>query len=213
MRNLSYCIILHILLFQSGKVLAQDENYRPDLLFREDFKEIPAELPVNQKHISNPDLILTLYGPGQDSIKKSHHDQPSDDPYYIWSGRCIGTWALTLKCKNKLVDLSGYAKIKWRTKQSGFRQLHIIIKLYDGTWLISDLTDGSSKDWRMNEFNIMDINWYILDINRIVEKGIVNNPDLTRVDEIGFTDLMPGGESYACSRIDWIEVYAKPVKR
>jgi hypothetical protein len=43
----------------------------------------------------------------------------------------------------------------------------------------------------------------------------VDSPDLSKVDEIGFTDLMagsghgPGGSS----RVDWIEVYGKPVKR
>ena len=37
--------------------------------------------------------------------------------------------------------------------------------------------------------------------------------DLSRVDEIGFTDLMTGGKSKACSRIDWIEVYGKSVDR
>ena len=39
------------------------------------------------------------------------------------------------------------------------------------------------------------------------------NPDLSRVDEIGFTDLMVGGQSEACSRLDWVEVYGKPVDR
>ncbi len=41
----------------------------------------------------------------------------------------------------------------------------------------------------------------------------VNNPDLSNVEEIGFTDLMPGGKSSSCSRLDWIEVYGKPIKR
>jgi hypothetical protein len=41
----------------------------------------------------------------------------------------------------------------------------------------------------------------------------VANPNLSRVDEIGSTDLMRGGESAACSRLDWLEVYGKPVKR
>jgi len=33
------------------------------------------------------------------------------------------------------------------------------------------------------------------------------------VDEIGFTDLMAGGGSPASSRVDWIEVYGRPVSR
>jgi hypothetical protein len=58
----------------------------------------------------------------------------------------------------------------------------------------------------------MDINWYSLNIERIFEGKPVENPDLSRVEEIGFTDLMTGGMSTACSRLDWIEVYGKPVK-
>jgi hypothetical protein len=42
-----------------------------------------------------------LYGPGKDSIKKSHHETPPDDPYYIWSGLCTGNWAVTLKQKTR----------------------------------------------------------------------------------------------------------------
>ena len=59
----------------------------------------------------------------------------------------------------------------------------------------------------MREFNVSDIRWRKLDIKTIVEGAWVEKPDLSRVDEIGFTDLMPGGDSIACSRLDWIEVY------
>lgn len=187
-------------------------QYRPSLFFREDWKEIPFGIPVTQGHVQNENLILNLYGPGCDSIKKSNHDHPVDDPFYIWSGICPGNWAVTLKHKELYVDLTGYAKIKWRSKQQGFRELHVILKLADGTWLISDQCDGQSKDWRIHEFNIMDINWYSLNIERIFEGKPVENPDLSRVEEIGFTDLMTGGMSTACSRLDWIEVYGKPVK-
>ncbi len=198
-------------------VLAQNittqNNYRPSLFFREDWKEIPAATPVTQKHVLNSDLLLNLYGPGCDSIKKSHHETPVDDPYYIWSGLCLGNWAVTLKHKKAFVDLSSYSKIVWRSKQTGFRELHIILKLADGTWLVSDQCDGASKDWRIREFNLADVTWYSLDINSVVEGLPVKGPDLSRVDEIGFSDLMRGGQSNACSRLDWIEVYGKPVRR
>jgi hypothetical protein len=55
-------------------------QYRPSLFFREDFKETPAAYPITQSHIANPDLIMGIYGPGCDSIKKSHHEKPIDDP-------------------------------------------------------------------------------------------------------------------------------------
>jgi hypothetical protein len=60
------------------------------LFFREDWKESPPATPVTQEHVGNPDLILGRHGPGQAQIRKSHHDQPADDPYYVWSGEAEG---------------------------------------------------------------------------------------------------------------------------
>jgi hypothetical protein len=93
------------------------------------------------------------------------------------------------------------------------RELRIALKLADETWLISDLSDGPSKDWRISEFNLQDIRWNLLDIEKVTETGPASNPDLSNVEEIGFTDLMPGGKSAACSRLDWIEVDGKKVNR
>ena len=199
-----------ILFLETG--IAQESGYRPGLFFREDWKEIPAEIPLNQNHVNNPSLIVGLYGPGKDSIKKSHHDTPVDDPFYIWSGLCTGNWAVTLKHKDHLVDLSRYARVKWRSKQFGFRELHLLIKLDDGTWLVSKEADAASSDWRISEFNLADIHWYGIDMNTITEQKPILNPDLSKVEEIGFTDLMAGGQSIACSRLDWIEVYGYLVR-
>lgn len=209
--KIKFCLFV-LLSIVTVSLFAQ-ETYRPGLFFREDWKENPAEIPLSQKHVNNPDLLVNLYGEGQDSLKKSHHDRPDDDPYYVWSGLCLKNWMVTLKHRNKNVDLTEFAKIKWRTKQFGLRYLRIVLKLADGTWLISDLCDGPAKDWRIKEFNIQEINWHKLDSKRIVEIGGAGKPDLSDVEEIGFTDLMPGGMSNACSRLDWIEVYGKPVNR
>jgi hypothetical protein len=188
-------------------VHAQEGDYRPHLLFREDWKETPAEIPLHQGHVSNPDLIISLYGPGKDSLKKSHHDAPPDDPYYIWSGLCTGNWAVTLRHKTLHHDLSGLSRIIWRSRQSGLRELHIILKLGNGKWLVSKQGDDASGDWRVREFNLMDLQWYTVDMESITELQMEPDPDLSEVVEIGFTDLMSGGQSNACSRLDWIEVY------
>jgi len=198
---MKYLII--ILIAVSGFAFAQE---RPGIFFREDFKESPAEIPITQNHIANSELEISLYGPGADVVKKSHHDTPADDPFYVWSGLCEGNWAVTLRHKSKYVDLSQFGKIRWRSKQTGYRQLHIIIKLEDGTWLVSDQSDPASVDWRIREFNISDILWMSLDIDLICEKKRIDNPDLSKVEEIGWTDLMKGGGSDASSRLDWIEV-------
>lgn len=194
-------------------VFAQESSYRPGLAFREDWKEIPAETPVTQKHVNHPELILGLYGPGKDSIKKSHHDTPLDDPYYIWSGTTTGNWALALSYRDKALDLSRYGHIRWRSKQAGYRELHIILKQADGTWLVSKESDDYSGDWRIREFVIANLEWYTLDINSVTELKPIHDPDLSHILEVGFTDLMRGGGSAACSRLDWIEVYAYIVDR
>jgi hypothetical protein len=202
-----------VLLLLSTQFLIAQQSYRPGLFFREDWKETPPEIPLSQNHVNNAELLVQLYGAGKDSLKKSNHDKPVDDPYYVWSGLCLGNWLVSLKHKEFNTDLTGFAKIRWRSKQAGLRELRIALKLADGTWLISDLADGPSKDWRVKEFNLQDINWHFLDIERVVAVGPASNPDLSNVEEIGFTDLMPGGQSAACSRLDWIEVYGEKIRR
>ena len=221
MKSLSACLPFRIWLAMLPIVLCSGAQEPPrdltkpqsGLFFREDWKTTPAATPITQEHVANPSLLLALYGPGRNGIKKSHHDHPADDPYYVWSGTCKENWAVTLRAKHALADLTGPAKIRWRTKQSGFRELHVILKLSNGAWLVSDQADGESLDWRVWESNVANLRWRRLDINAIVEGAKVERPDLSRVDEIGWTDLMPGGGSAACSRLDWIEVYANPVAR
>jgi hypothetical protein len=203
-----------LLLF--GNCLAQQPE-PPKLFFREDWNELPpydlmTPYSLTQADVMNPDLIQKLYGPGQDSIKKRHHGTDKD-AYYIFTGFCPATWALTLTNKNSYADLTGNATIRCRMMNSGFRQLHIIIKLANGTWLVSDLAEGSSSVWQVHDFVIKDIRWSLLNIKTIIEGNRVDNPDLSLIDEIGFTDLMRGGLSAACSRVDWIEVYADSVKK
>jgi hypothetical protein len=210
MRPLYILIITTFVL--SGELLGQS-SYRPGLFFREDWKETPAEIPLNQNHVENTELTLQLYGAGIDSLKKSHHETPVDDPFYVWSGLCLGNWMVTLKHRTENVDLTGFSKVKIRTKQSGLRELRISLKLANGSWLVSNKSVGSSKDWQITEINIQDIVWHNLDAKSITETGEAINPDISNVEEIGFTDLMPGGKSSACSRLDWIEVYGSALSR
>jgi hypothetical protein len=65
---------------------------------------------------------------------------------------------------------------------------------------------------------MVDVRWRNLNIDDVVEARDgywVDFPDLSRVEEIGFTDLMRGAGhgSGGGSRLDWIEVHGKPVPR
>ena len=190
-----------------SRTRAQPAAAAPGLVFREDWKETPAATPVTQEHVAHPDLMLSLHGPGRDRVKKSHHDQPADDPYYIWSGDTTAPWAVSLRHRRGAVDLSGQARVRWRAKQSGFHELRLIAQVGQEQWLIADRSDGASADWRERDFAIADLGWRTLDITRIVEGRPVEGPDLSTVLAIGVTDLRAGGGTPASSRLDWIEVY------
>jgi peptidoglycan/xylan/chitin deacetylase (PgdA/CDA1 family) len=178
-------------------------------VFREDWKETPAATPVTQDHVANPDLVLTVHGPGRDGVKKSHHDQPADDPYYIWSGATTTPWAVSLRLQRGPIDLSGPARIRWRAKQSGFHQLRPIVQVGPEQWLVAEQSDDAAADWREREFFVAELTWRALDIMRIVEGRVIEKPDLSRVLAVGVTDLRAGGGTPASSRLDWIEVYER----
>lgn len=127
--------------------------------------------------------------------------------------------AITLRDRNNDVDLSGVATIKWRTRVSGFHCLRPILKLASGQWLVGDkCAQGPQTSWADQEIQLVDVRWRNLNIDEVVEARDgywVDFPDLSRVEEIGFTDLMRGAGhgSGGGSRVDWIEVYGRPIPR
>ena len=104
-----------------------DYKERPPVFFHEDWKEIPIATPITQDHVKDPNLILSLHGPGKDGVRKSHHTVPVDDPFYTFSGPAKGNWAVSLHHKNSYVDLTGVAKIRWRINVSGLRSLQLFL--------------------------------------------------------------------------------------
>lgn len=208
--QLTQIMVISMVMLAGSSACAQDGNVtKPPLYFREDWREIPAETPVTQEHVLHPDLQLTLNGPGSNMVKKSHHDKPLDDPYYIWSGQCEGTWAVTLEKTGHLADLTR-GRIEWRTKNFG-RVLRIVLGLDDGTWLVSTRGTGETPGWHEYSIDIAGLGWRSLDIGTVTVGDPVDSPDLSRVRAVGFTDLERGGQSDVCSRLDWIEVFGRDV--
>ncbi|WP_163379997.1 hypothetical protein [Cyclobacterium sp. SYSU L10401] len=199
-------LLLSLLCIQPFASFAQSGS---SLLFREDFKEIPAETPVTQEHLANRELSLHLYGAAKQQLKKSNHPEIPNDPFYIWSGTCEANWAMALSWQQKTMDLSDKGKIRWRSRQSGFRQLRVVLQLPDGSWFVSDDHVGETKDWTVSEFDLSSMNWRRLNMDDIIEGKTVEAPDLSKVLKIGVSDLMKGGGTPASSRLDWIEVYGK----
>src|SRR5207244_11932157 len=70
-------------------------------------------------------------------------------------------------------------------------------------------------DFIVSEVTFDDQRWFELDPEKVVIKLEVNNPDLSRVDEVGYVELMPGGGhgTAGCTNVSWIEVYVTGRKR
>jgi hypothetical protein len=191
---------------------------RAPLFFREEWKIAPGagEHPANQDAVWNTRLELKVYGQSAKEVQALGSLGDPNNPPHVWNGLCTSPTAVALRDKNDDVDLSGAAKIRWVTKVSGFHQVHPIVKLADGTWLVGDHGDGSTVDWHENEFSLSEVRWLKLDIDKVVTKGnFVEHPDLSKVSEVGFTDLMPGSGHGpgGWSDVAAFEVYGRPVKR
>ena len=190
---------------------------RVPLFFKEEWSN-PAgqEHAFGQDGVSNPNLEVKLYGPSGKEMLIAGSPTNETNPPHPWTGMCTTPCGLTLRDKARMVDLSGLARIKWVTKMSGFHQVRPLIKLSDGTMLVGDFADGSPVDWQEREFTLSGMRWLRVDPERAVTTGsFVANPDLSKVDEVGFIDLMPGsghGQG-GWSDVAKFEVYGRPVPR
>jgi hypothetical protein len=207
----------------------EHEAVTPPLLFREGWQQPPHTGPLNDENrritpqaLTNPDLELRLYGADARNIQVTEHNGIPD----LWTGFTNSPVALTLRHKNAYLDLTGLTRVRWRTRTENLHVLHPVVKLADGTLLAGSQTFSSpqrrmeganafSGNFVVSEVTFDDQRWFQLDPVKVVTLKEVGNPDLSRVDEIGFVDLMPGGgHGFAgCSNVSWIEVYAIPRKR
>lgn len=230
----------------------------PPLFFREDWSgklaprdcvnlhDARCEVALTQEFVSNSNLELLMYGGGKQRIE---HGEVLGAVLvqrdHLFTGMTEQPFAIAFRDKNNYVDLSGLAKIRWAAvRASGLHFVHLIIKLADGTWLLSEQGYGGNQlQVRPVEFTVSDPEkrWMKLDIDRVVTLGPrepepvdrakankidaemakysvwldVNRVDLTRVDAVGFADLMPGsGHGYGgFISMGAIEVYGKKVPR
>ena len=197
---------------------------RPPLFFSESWKSLPTPpddhgaWPAAQGGVSNPNLTLKLYGTSSKEIQLVAGRGSSDvTPRNLWTGTTTSPSAVALRDRNSFVDLSvSLAKLRYVVRTSGFHQVRPVIKLADGTWLVGDHAIGPNGDFNDTEISVADLKWLKLDIDRVVAVGTwVERPDLSKVDEVGFADLMPGSGHGPGGYVNVgrIEVYGKPVKR
>lgn len=188
-----------------------------------------GQVPIVQANVADPNVEVHWYGEAAKHLLTSGTPGSETTPFSAWSGECDGPFAITFKHKNNAMDLSGLGKIRWVVKTSGFHVVRPVVKLTDGTLLVGDRADEAVPMLTVREFGLSDVRWIRLDPMRVVTvnggRGAgpanpnneiwVTNPDLTKVDEVGFADLMPGSGHGAGGYINVgkIEVYGAPVKR
>ena len=208
---------------QNGQT-ARPAPSRPPLFFSEGWKALPTppdehgEWPASQAGVANPNLQLTLHGPSAREIQLANVRGSADVyPLNLWTGTATAPCAATLRDRGNFVDLTDpLAKIRWVVKTSGFHQVRPVVRLADGTWLVGDRTTGPFTDFSAADVSIADLRWMKIDMTRVVTVGAwVDHPDLSKVDEVGFADLMPGSGhgTGGFVNVGRIEVYGKPVKR
>jgi hypothetical protein len=175
-----------------------------------------AEVPVMQQNVSNGSLELDLIGPTAKEIQVTGIPGNKGNPMHVWTGLCTTPCGVALRDRRNYVDLTGLASIKWNTKVSGLHAIRPAVKLADGTWLVGDQTSGSTVGWLESEIAFASMRWLRLDPERAVATGNwVADPDLSRVDEVGFVDLMPGSGHGpgGWSDVARVEVYGVAVPR
>ena len=224
MRRLTFSSAL-IVVVLVGDVFAQGTpQTRPPLFLSESWKGLSTPpddhgaWPASQQGVANPNLQLTLHGTSGKEIQLVAVRGSADVyPVNLWTGTTTSPSAATLRDRNNFVDLTNpLAKIRWVVRTSGFHQVRPVIKLADDTWLVGDRPTGPSADFNETDISIADLRWMKLDIARVVAVGNwIDHVDLSKVDEVGFADLMPGSGHGPGGYVNVgrIEVYGKPVKR
>jgi hypothetical protein len=194
------------------------------LIFREAWTRAPQAQPILQANLGNQDLVLHTYGDGT-NIRKTFHT--TED--YTYTGETVTNWALTVSDPKNYWDLARDGKVMLRTRNSGMRVTRIVIKTADGKYFVSEEGSPDSNVWMDREYVLSNLKWWTLlvtdtptnpitvrkpDPNRqpIVPQA-PGQPDLSRVEEVGFTDLMPGGWIPSTSRVHSWALYGRKVAR
>ena len=159
------------------------------------------------------------------AIRKSQH--PTEN--YLYTGESVTNWGLTVSDPAAFWDLTGNARIRLKTRNSGYRLLHVMLKTADGKWYVSEEGNGESTALIEMDYIPRDLHCRELVMEdrptnasnrrqphatrQPLVAAAVARPDLTQVEQIGFTDLMPGGWIPSSSRVAGFEVYGRRTPR
>ena len=154
-----------------------------------------TRLSLTQASVTTPNVDVQLYGDGRNIIVAT-----GAGPQFprLFFGLCTGPCGFTLREKDHAFDLRARASIRFTTIVSGFHRVRPIIRLADGTLLIGDQAEGSTADYHQYEVSFSDCRWLRLDPARgVTLGGTWVQPDLSKVDEVGVFDVIPGSGAWS----------------
>jgi len=151
-------------------------------------------LPLTQDSITTPGVDLQLYGDGRNIIVATGTGANFPRTFF---GLCKGPCGFSLRDRNNYFDLRGSANIKFTTIVSGFHRVRPIIKTPDGTLMIGDQAEGSVVDYHQYTISFSECRWLRLDpVRGVTLGGTWVVPDLSKVDEVGYFDVIPGSGTW-----------------
>jgi hypothetical protein len=182
---------------------------------------------LTQNSVTTPGVTLQLYGDGQNIIVATGTGPQLPRLFF---GLCKGPCGFTLRDKSNSFDLRGTASIKFTTIVSGFHRVRPLIKLADGTLLIGDQAEGSVADYHQYQISFSECRWLRLDpVRGVTLGGNWVQPDLSKVEEVGIFDVIPGSGAWTAEGLPverqpappaggWIavsafELWGRPVAR
>jgi len=204
---------------RGGAAPAQAEAAtRPALLFKEEWKQPPYTGTLNDENrrvtqdaVTSARLELKIYGTASKEIGVYNHEGRFD----LWTGMATSPVAIMLRDKANFIDLTGLARMRAIVRTQALHSLHPIVKLADGTMIAGTRAINTEGDFVSAEVSFTGMKWFKVDPTKVTTTVEVKDPNLGRVDELGFVDLAPsGGHGNAgWANVSTFEVYAKPVPR
>lgn len=225
MQKRTVAIAVTLLSLASGVSHAQPPP-APVLLFSLTL-ENQTRLPLSQGTVTAPDVGVALYGDGRNIVVATGAGPQLPRLFF---GLCTGPCGFALRDKGAAFDLRRRAKMRFTTIVSGFHRVRPIIKLADGTLLIGDDAEGSTADYHQYDISFSDCRWLRLDpVRGVTLGGAFVQPDLSKVDEVGVFDILPGSGVWSAEgqplekqpappaggwiAVSSLELWGQPVKR
>jgi hypothetical protein len=191
---------------------------RPALMFKEEWKQPRYTGTLNDENrratqdaVTNAKLELKLYGTAAKDVGVYAHEGRMD----LWNGVVKSPAAIMLRDKTSYADLSGLARLRAIVRTMGLHVIYPVVKLADGSYVAGTRGVNTEGDFLEVEIAFGGMRWHKFDPAAATTSAEVKNPDLTKVDEIGFVDLAPGGGHGVSGafNVSTIELFAKAVPR